>query len=54
MIRCEDIESLAVLRACDELDEAARAALDAHTAQCSACAAVISREGRLHRAIVSL
>ena len=51
--RCDDIESLAVLYACDELDAAARAALEAHTAQCSACAAVVSREARLHQAIAS-
>ena len=54
MIRCEDIESLAVLYSCDELDVAARAALEAHTAQCSACAAVVSREGRLQQAVASI
>ena len=53
-IRCEDIESLAVLSACDELDEGARAALDAHLAQCPACAAVVAREARLQQAIASL
>jgi hypothetical protein len=53
-IRCEEIESLAVLSACDELDEGARASLDAHLAQCPACAAVVSREARLHEAIASL
>jgi anti-sigma factor RsiW len=54
LIRCEDIESLAVLSACDELDADARAALDAHLAQCPACAAVVVREGRLQQAIASL
>jgi hypothetical protein len=54
LIRCEDIESLAVLSACDELDAGARAALDAHLAQCPACAAVVVREGRLQQEIASL
>jgi anti-sigma factor RsiW len=53
-IRCEDVESLAVLYACDELDAAARADLEAHAAACPACAAMISRETRLQQAIVSL
>jgi hypothetical protein len=53
-IRCEDIESLAVLSACDELDAGARAALDAHLAHCPACAAVIVREECLQQAIASL
>jgi hypothetical protein len=51
--RCEEIESLAVLYACDELDAGARAQLDAHLAQCPACATVILREGRLQQAIAS-
>jgi hypothetical protein len=54
LIRCEDIESLAVLYACDELDAGARAELDAHAAACPACAAVLSREGRLQQAVASL
>jgi hypothetical protein len=53
-VRCEEIESLAVLSSCDELDAAARAELDAHLAQCPACAAVVSREARLQQAIASL
>jgi hypothetical protein len=53
-IRCEEIESLAVLYACDELDAGARGELDAHLAQCPACAAVVSREGHLQQAIASL
>ena len=52
-IRCEDIESLAVLYACDELDATARAGLEAHAAQCPTCAGVLSREGRLQQAIAS-
>ena len=53
-LRCEEIEQFAVLYACDELDPAMRAALEAHTAQCLACAAVVSRETRLHQEIASL
>lgn len=53
-IRCEDTESLALLYACDEMDAAARAALDAHLATCQACAAVLARETRLQQSIVSL
>jgi hypothetical protein len=53
-IRCEDIESLAVLYACDELDSGARAALEAHAAACTTCAAVVSREARLQQAVALL
>jgi hypothetical protein len=53
-IGCEDVESLAVLYACDELDAAARADLEAHAAACPACAAIVAREARLQQAIVSL
>ncbi len=54
-IRCEEIESLAILYACDELDAGARANLDAHVAQCPACAAIYCAKAvcnkRLHRSI---
>jgi HEAT repeats len=53
-VTCEDIESLAVLHACDELDAGARAELDAHVARCPACAALVLREARLQQAIVSV
>jgi len=53
-VRCEEIESLAVLYACDELDAGARAELDAHISACPACATVVSREGRLQQAVASL
>ena len=49
-----DIESLAVLYVCDELDAASRAELEAHLAHCAACADFVAREGRLHQAITSL
>jgi anti-sigma factor RsiW len=51
---CEEIESLALLYACDELEAAERAALEAHATTCPACAAVLARELRLHAVIVSL
>ncbi len=52
--RCEDVESLAVLYACDELEAGERSEVEAHAAQCPACAAVLAREANLHRAIASL
>ena len=53
-IRCADIESLAILYVCDELDAASRADLEAHLAHCAACASVVERESRLRQAVVSL
>jgi hypothetical protein len=53
-VRCEEIESLAILYACDEMDAGARAELEAHLALCPACAAVILREGHLQQAIAAL
>jgi hypothetical protein len=53
-VRCEDVESLAVLYACDELDAGERAGLDAHVAECASCAAVLLRETRLQQAVASL
>ena len=53
IIRCEEMEQLAVLYACDELEPAVRAAVDAHAAQCAICSAVVSREARLYQEIVS-
>jgi HEAT repeats/Putative zinc-finger len=54
VIRCEDMEQLAVLYAYEELSLAERAALETHTAGCHACAAVLSRELLLHQAISSI
>jgi hypothetical protein len=51
--RCQEIEQIAVLYACDELDPVVRAALEAHMAKCPICAAVVSRETRLHQEIAS-
>jgi hypothetical protein len=53
VVRCEEIERLAVLFACDELDPAVRAAVNVHTSHCAICCAVVSREARLHREIAS-
>jgi hypothetical protein len=53
-IRCDEIESLAVLHACDELSAGERAELDAHVAGCPSCAAIVSRESRFQRAIASV
>lgn len=53
-VRCEDVESLAVLYACGELDDAGRTELEAHAAACAACAAIVSREARLQQAISTL
>jgi hypothetical protein len=53
VLRCEEIEQLAVLYACDELDPPARAALEAHVAQCPNCATVVSREMQLRQEIAS-
>jgi hypothetical protein len=52
-IRCDDIEPLAILYSCDELDAATRAALETHVAQCAACGAIFSRESGLHQAVAS-
>lgn len=54
VILCEEIDMLAVLYACNELDSAARAQLEAHLAQCPACADAVAREVRLERAIASV
>lgn len=53
-VRCDEIESLTVLYACDELDAGERAALDAHVAACPSCAAVLLRETRLQTAFASI
>jgi hypothetical protein len=53
-VRCDEIESLAVFYACDELDAGERAALDAHVAVCASCAAALQRETRLQLAFASI
>jgi len=53
-ILCEEIETLAVLYACDELDAAARKQFEAHFAHCTACADAVARELRLQQVIAAL
>jgi HEAT repeats len=53
-IRCSEVESLAMLQACDELDATAAAELDAHVAACPSCAAIVQREARLQGVVASL
>jgi HEAT repeat protein len=53
-VRCGEMESLAVLYACDELDASERAAVDAHVTACPSCAAVLLRETRLRQAVASI
>ena len=53
-VRCDEIETLAVLYACDELDPAARTQLEAHFADCTACASAVARELRLQQVIAAL
>ncbi|MGH9681003.1 MAG: HEAT repeat domain-containing protein [Candidatus Acidiferrales bacterium] len=52
-ILCGDVEVLSILYSCDELDEAARAALEAHAAECPPCAVVFTRESKLQQAFSS-
>jgi anti-sigma factor RsiW len=54
LIRCEQIETLAVLSACGELNAAEQAALEAHAERCPACAGVMAREARMQKAIAGL
>jgi hypothetical protein len=51
---CHEIEPLAVLYVCDELNAAEREQVEAHVAQCPGCAQVLQREARLQQAIASL
>lgn len=53
-VRCNEMESLAFLYACDELDAGERASIDAHAATCSTCAAVLAREKHLQQAVASI
>jgi hypothetical protein len=53
-VGCDEIESLAVFYACDELDAGERAALDAHVAACPSCAAALQRETRLQAAFAAI
>jgi HEAT repeats len=54
LLGCEEIEPLAVLYACNELNAADCERVEAHTKDCPACADVVAREARLQQAIASL
>jgi hypothetical protein len=54
VIHCNEIETLALLSACGELAAAEQAALEAHAERCPACASVVAREARIHKAIAAL
>lgn len=51
---CKEVERLVVFYACDELDAGERAAVEAHTQQCPACATLLARELRLLQAIAAV
>lgn len=53
VIRCEEMEQLAVLYAYEELGSAERAAVEAHTVACSTCAAMVARELQMRQVISS-
>jgi hypothetical protein len=50
---CEHFESQAVLYAAGELDDAERAAVEAHARECAACAALLENEIKLQDAVVA-
>lgn len=50
---CSEFEDLAVLHAFGELDDAERAAVEAHARECAACAKVLQREAQLHSAVAA-
>jgi hypothetical protein len=48
-LNCSEFKDLAVLHAVGELDDAARAAVEAHARECPACALVLRSEAELQR-----
>ncbi len=50
--QCDEFEALAVLYAAGELDDAERAAVEAHARECAACAGVLENEIKLRNALV--
>ena len=52
-LNCANFEDRAILYAAGELLDADRAAVDAHALQCPACAAVLSREVSLRKALAA-
>jgi hypothetical protein len=51
IVRCAEMEELAIVYACGEGDLATRAGIELHTAQCPNCAALLAREVRLQKVI---
>jgi hypothetical protein len=51
-LRCEDIAPLLVFYACEETSEQERRRIEAHIAQCAACAAQLAEERTLHESLV--
>jgi HEAT repeats/Putative zinc-finger len=52
-IECRDMQELSVLYALDELDDAERAAAEAHADECPDCAARLHREIELRKAVAA-
>ena len=52
-LRCANFEDRAILYAAGELNEEERGAIEAHARQCGACAAVLSREVDLRKALAA-
>jgi hypothetical protein len=50
--QCDEFEALAVLYAAGELEDAERAAVEAHARECAACAVVLKNEIELRNALV--
>lgn len=51
---CEDFERLLVFYVWDALEVAERAAVEQHTRQCPACAALLARESKLHDSLAQI
>ena len=51
-LRCRDVASLLVFYACEETSEQEREQIEAHLAQCAACAAQLAEERTLHESLM--
>src|SRR5713226_5252536 len=52
-VKCEDIAPLLVFYACNEVSDRERKHIDAHVANCEACAAQLAEESQLQEAMVT-
>ncbi len=52
-IRCEDVASLLVFYACDEVSDKERKQIEAHVAVCTACAAQLAEENHLQETMIA-